>query len=207
MAAHNRGIIPAELACKISPDITNLGEGVGRVGKTTLTVATILLLFGWAGAGRSDYNGVVYLLGPWISPAIIAGLYSAVLATCGWKAYRGRAFLGRPTYVVDDPAVARLNAIFNSGEARRHLWRESFRLSCVMFVVVWTAALLLRPHLNWTWPSARNDFLLNKQIGEPGSWFWVSMFGPLVLMFVVLFNDYHRWCLKMWVKREVAARE
>lgn len=139
---------------------------------------------------------------PWISPAITAGLLSVVLRR--WKTYRGRAFLGRPTYVTDDPAVTRLNAICRSGEARRHLWSESFRLSCIMFVVLWTAALLLRRHLNWTWPSARNDFLLDEQIGESGSWFWVSMFGPLVSMFVVLFGDCQLRCLKMWVKREVA---
>lgn len=63
MAAHNNGIIPAELACKISPDMINYGVRIGLVGKTTLTVAAILLLFGWAGAGRSDYNGIVYLIG------------------------------------------------------------------------------------------------------------------------------------------------
>ncbi len=202
VAARNKGMIPPELACKISPDNINLAEGIGRVGKTTFTISAIFLFLGWVGTEKSDQNGVIYLLGPWICPALIAGLLSVVLRH--FKAYRGGVWLGGFAYITDDPAVTRLNAIFRSDEARRHLWRESVRFSCIMFVIVWTAALLLRRPLNWTWPSPRNDFLLNERIGQPGSWFWVSMFGPLVCMFIVLFSDCLRWGLTTWAKREAA---
>jgi hypothetical protein len=42
----------------------------------------------------------------------------------------------------------RLAELFNSDEARRHLWHEALKLSTILSAILGTAALLLRNSLN-----------------------------------------------------------
>ncbi len=197
----NNDIIPVYLARRISPWMLDMANMGGSVGKAAFIAVALVLLYASAGPGTSDHNGFVYVLGPWVCPSVVAGLWSTVLVIFPFRAFRGSPFTEH-TYPTDDPAVTRLNALFNSAEARRHVWRESLRVSCILFAILGTAALLLHGSLNWTLPSAENHFLLDEPIGQPGSWFWVSLLGSLWPAFMVIASDYHRWCLKTWAKWE-----
>lgn len=199
----NSDILPPHLARKISPWTINTAQIAGPVGKAAFIAVSILLLYGSVGPGMSDHNGFVYLLGPWVFPTLIALLWLTVLAIFPFRAYRGNPF-AKHTYPADDPAVARLNALFNSAEARRHVWCESLRLSCILFAILGIAALLLRGSLNWTLPSQQNHFLLDQPIGQPGSWFWGSVLGSFWTMFMIITPGYVRWNLKTWAERECA---
>lgn len=202
----NTVMLPPELAHKISPWTVNGAEMAGAVGKAAFIVVAVICLYGsGAGIAKSDHNGYMYLLGPWVFPFLIASLWSARLAKLPFRVYRGNPF-GAHTYVDtgEDPAVARLAALLKSDEARQHLWRESFKVSLILFAILGTEAIYYRHSLNWTLPLPQNHFLANRRIGEPGAWFWLSVIGCSWAMFMILISDYYRWCLTTWAKRETA---
>ena len=122
--------------------------------------------------------------------------------------YRGNPF-AEHSYVDtgDDSVVTRLAELFNSDEARRHLWHEALKLSTILFAILGTAALLSRNSLNWDYPSPANQFFWTVRRGVPGYWFWPGLFGCLLFAFLVLVSDYYRWCLKTWAKRETVGAQ
>ncbi len=106
----------------------------------------------------------------------------------------------------DHPVVMRLAEVFNSDEARRHLWCETLKLSVILFAILGTSAFLLRNSLDWTYPSSANQFFWTARRGVPGYWFWPGLFVCTLFAFLALVSDYHRWCLMTWAKREPAHR-
>jgi hypothetical protein len=200
----NSSILPPELARKISPLTVNVAQMGGPTAKAVFMAVAGFMLYG-SGMGRAepDYNGYVYLLGPWIFPYLISILWYARLVKLPWKLYRGNPF-GAHTYVDigKDPAAMRLAVLFKSDEARQHLWRETLGASLILFTVLGTAAIYYRHSLQWVLPSPQNHFLGNLRIGESGSQFWVSVTCCTWAMFMMLIPDYYRWCLTTWAKRE-----
>jgi hypothetical protein len=201
MRAKNNSILPPELERKISPWMVNIAEVAGTVGKSVLTGVAGFFLYGYLGVSGSDHNGFLFLVGPWVCPCVIAFLFSALVARRHLRVFRGSPF-AEHSYVKDDPVVMRLVALLNSDEARRHLWRETLKLSSILFVILGIAAILQRDSLNWAFPSLQNQFLLHQRHGEPGFWFWSGLFSCSGVMFFVLTSDYQRWCLLTWAKRE-----
>jgi hypothetical protein len=197
MRTKNKAILPLELARKISPWTVNSAEMAGPVGKTALVGAMALCLYGPGWTGNSDHNGYLYILGPWICPTFIALLWSTRLAMLPFRPFRGSPF-SEHKFITGDPVVTRLAELFKSDEARRHLWRESLKLSSVLFAILGGAAILMRDALQWILPSPQNQFLLNRIAGEPGYWFWGGVFGCVLFAFLVLISDYYRWCLLTW---------
>jgi len=200
-------MLPAELARKVSPWMVNSAEMTGTVGKSAFIGLAASLLFGAPVSITSpDHSGLVYLLGPWVCPSLIALFLSALLARTHFKVYRGSPFSGHSNVDTSDPAVMRLDRLFNSDEIRRHLWHESLKLSGTFFAILGTAAFLLRNSLYWTLPSPQNQFFLNRRAGEPGFSFWLGLFGCSMFTFVILVSDYIRWGLTTWADRESARR-
>jgi hypothetical protein len=206
MRAKDKGIIPRELARKISPWMVNTAEMTGAVGKTALIAIVAFQLYP-VGSPYVDHNGFVCLLGPWVFPTLIAFLWSLRLAKLPFRIFRGSPF-AEHTFVDtgDDPTVMRLARLCKSDEARRHVWYEALKMSSILFVVLGTAAFLQRDSLNWAYPSPKNHFLSTARPGEPGSWFWLSLLGSPIFMFLVLMSDHTRWCLMTWAKRESLAK-
>jgi hypothetical protein len=201
MRAPRKTILPPELARKISPWMVNTAEAAGPVGKTALSAFVAFLLSGGVGLARyPDLNGFMYLLGPWICPTLMALLLSALLTRKRSRAFRGSPF--SYSYITDDPAVARLNEIMNSEEARRHLWHGALKLSLILFAILGTAAALLRHRLQWVLPLPQNEFLLHRRAPEPGFLFWGNFLGCSMLVFLILMIDWQRWGLMTWAKRE-----
>jgi len=125
--------------------MVNSAEMTGAVGKTALIGGMVLSLHG------PDHNGFLYLLGPWVCPTLIAFSWSALFARRRFRIYRGSP-LAEHSYVDtgDDPVVTRLGELFNSNEARRHLWHEAtLKVSTILFATLGTAAFLFRNSLEW----------------------------------------------------------
>lgn len=199
-------ILPPELAHKISPWMLNGAQMTGPVGKVTFIAVAAYCLYGYGpGIAKWGHNGYLCLLGPWLFPFLIAGLWSVRLAKLPFRVYRGNP-LGNHTYVDTDeePVVAHLDALFKSDEARQHLWRETLKVSIVLFVILGSSAICHRHSLNWILPSPKNHYFADSRIGDPGGWFWLGVVGCLWAMFMMLTSDYYRWCLVTWAKRETA---
>jgi hypothetical protein len=201
--ADSSALLPLDLARKISPWMVSSAEMTGGVGKSVLIGIVAFLLYGPAGTGKSDHNGFVYLMGPWIFPIVIAFLWSTLISQRRFRVFRGTPFAAhRYVDTGDDPVVMRLAVLFNSKEARRHLWRETLKVCLILFAVLGTAAIIFRDSLNWTLPSSQNQFLATRMLGQPGSWFWLTVIGCPLFLFLLLTSDYQRWCLMTWGKRE-----
>jgi hypothetical protein len=200
MSAKASEILSPDLARKISPWIVNSAQMTGLTGRIILTGVAVVFLYGPVGI-NPDHNGFLYLLGPWVCPALVALFWSVILARTRFRIYRGNPF-AKHHYVQDDPVVTRLAKLFNSSEARRHLWWESLKLACILFAVLGIAAVYYRNSLEWSLPSSHNGFLGHSRPGEPGGWFWVGSFGCCMFTFWILISDYYRWCLMTWAKRE-----
>jgi hypothetical protein len=128
----SKGLLPPELARKISTWMVNIAEMTGPVGNTALIVAMALSLY-----GPDDHNGFLYLLGPWVCPALFSGFWSALLARRRFRIYQGSPYSQyRFVDTGDDPVVMRLAEIFNSSEARWHLWQETLRISSILFAIL-----------------------------------------------------------------------
>lgn len=202
MRAKKNSLIPPELARKISPWTVNTAEVSGVTGKIALTGFTAFFLGGTIGGVYSDHNGFLCLLGPWICPAAIALIWSALVNRLHIRLQRGSPFAKHNRVDIHDPVVMRLESLFNSDEARRHLWHETLTLSCFLFAILGVASIVLRHSLNWAIPYPQNHFLLNRKAGEPGSMFWLSLLGRFLFTPYILLTDYYRWCLTTWAKRE-----
>jgi hypothetical protein len=206
MPAQKKSMLPPELARKISPWMVNSAEMTSAVGKSAFIGLAAFFLFGGpVSITNPDHSGIVYLLGPWVCPSLIALFWSALFARTHVRILRGSPF-SKHSYVDtgDDPVVMRLAELLNSKEARRHLWHESLKLSCILFAILGTAAILLRDSLYWTLPAPQNQFLLNRRAGEPGFSFWLGLLGCSMFTFLILGSDYYRWCLTTWADRESA---
>jgi hypothetical protein len=204
MRAKNKGLLPRELARKISPWMVNSAEMTGALGKTALTAIVAFQLYPF-GTPYTDDNGFVCLLGPWVFPTLIAFLWSIRLTKLPFRIYRGTPF-AEHTFVDtgDDPAVVRLAHLCKSDEARRHVWHEALKMSSILFIVLGTVAFLQRDSLSWVYPSVQNHFLWTARPGDPGSWFWMPWLGCPLFTFLILTSDHLRWCLLTWAKRESA---
>lgn len=205
MPAKKKSMLPPELARKISPWMVSSAEMTSAVGKSAFIGLAAFFLFGGpVSITNPDHSGFVYLLGPWVCPSLIALFFSSLFAKTHFKVYRGSPFAEHSNVDTDDPAVMRLEVLFNSDEIRRHLWHESLKLSCILFAILATAAILLRDSLYWTLPSPQNQFFLNRRAGEPGFSFWLGLLGCTLFTFVILGSDYIRWGLTTWADRESA---
>ena len=120
---------------------------------------------------------------------------------------RARVFRRSPfaehSYVYNDPVVTRLSEQLNSKEARRHLWRESLKISTMLFAILGTAAFLLRDSLNWAYPSPENHLFWTARAGVPGYRaavpgyrFWPGLIACSYWAALALYSDFNRWCLK-----------
>jgi hypothetical protein len=197
----NKGLLPGELAKKIAPWTVNIAEMAGVVGKIILTGVVAFLMCGGAGP-FSDRNGFVCVLSPWVCPLVIVLLWSTLVSRLQIRLHRGNPFAENSRINTRDPSVMRLEELFNSEEARRHLWRATLKLSCILFAIVGTVAILARHSLRWTIPSPQNQFLLHTRGGEPGGMFWAGWFGGFLFTAQILITDYYRWCLLTWARRE-----
>jgi hypothetical protein len=192
------GLLPPELARKISPWMVNIAEMTGPVGKTALITAMALSLY-----GPEDHNGFLLLFGPWLCPTLIACCLSAILARRRFRIYQGSPYSqSRFVDTGEDPVVMRLADIFNSTDARRRLWQETLKISSILFVILWTAVLFLRNPLNWAYPSPENQFFWTARAGVPGVGIWPGIAVCSIFAFLAISSDYHRWCLTTWAKRE-----
>lgn len=207
--ARGKAMIPPELAHKISPWMVNSAEMGSFAGKFVFLGIGAFMLSGYAPewTGNADYNGFLLLLGPWISPALIALLWSALFARKRFRIYQGSPF-AKHRYVDtgDDPVAMRLAELVNSKEARHHLWRETLKMSAVLFAILGTTAIIQWSSLNWAYPSPENHFLilLTRKRHEPGDHFWFGLLGCSLFVLVALVSDYQRWCLVTWARREAA---
>jgi hypothetical protein len=194
-------MLPPDLAHRISPWMLNSGEMSGGVGRVALVGGMVLSLYG------PEHNGLLFLLGPWVCPTAIALLWSALFSRRRFRIYRGNPFAAH-NYVDtgDDPVVMRLADLFNSDEARRHLWHASLKVSSLVFAILAVAALLLHNSLNWAYPSFENHFFWTARRGIAGYWFWPGLFGCCLFSFLALVSEFFRWCLTTWAKRESVHR-
>ena len=184
--AANRIAIPRQLAKKISPGLQVFVGGGGTVVKIFgVAIAT----FGLYGTivlhpGESPHHSLlVFLFGPWIFPSVVALCYSF----SPFRPYRGVVYLQRTREVdSNDPVAMRLVHLFESGEARCHLWRQTLKLSGVIFLIMVALAAVLRRSLSWL-PSATD-------IGGAA----LALTGSLL----ALSADHIGWGLTTWARRE-----
>jgi len=195
MRATSEATIPPELRRKISPGLLMFTGGNGRAFRILGIGLAAFFLYGPI-AANPDHNGFLYLLGPWICPGVAALIWSSV----PHRPYRG-VFYEKNTRDVDtgDPVVMRLVELYRSDEVRYHLWHETLKLSCILFLILGTAAFLLRNSLNWTLPSPQNDFL-----GSVGHGFWIRLVLCIIGSLLALWSDCTGWCLTTWARREAA---
>lgn len=146
-------------------------------------------------AGRTDHNGFLYLLGPWVCPSVFTLLWSLL----PHRPYRGQFYSGMRDVDTNDAAVMRLVELYKSNEAKRQLWRESLRLSSILFAILGTAALWFRHSLTWVFPSPQNRFLW-----APGHWFWVGFILCFIGSCLTVAGGFTSWCLTTWAEREIA---
>ena len=194
MSVPSKLLIPFELRHKVSPGLLMFVDE-RRAVKGLGTLLALWSLYGPV-ARHPDHNGFLYLLAPWICPSIFSLFWSSI----PHRPYRGQFYAGLHDVDTSDPAVSRLVELYQSGEARRQLWRESLELSGTLFAILSTLAFFLRDSLNWALPSSRNGFLLG-----PGHWFWIGIIGCFIGCFLILAGGYARWCLTTWATREAAA--
>jgi hypothetical protein len=198
MAANEHAaVIPRELRKKVSPGLTMFVDE-WRAVKGLGILLSAFPLYGPV-TRHPDHNGFSYLVLPWICPSIVAFFWSSL----HHRPYRGQVYSGMSDVDANDASVRRLVELYDSDEARHHLWIQSLQFSATLFAILGIAALMLRNSLNWVLPSPRNGFLLNDR-GQPGHFFWGGVVGCFVGSFLVLGGGYARWCLITWAKREQA---
>jgi hypothetical protein len=99
--------------------------------------------------GRPDYNGLRYLIGPWLCP--VAG--TAYYFLWPFNPYRVTAadrIAGRFTFNVRDPEAQRLIQVFQSKAARHFLLRAMLQISSQLFGIMVLLAILHWRSLTWT---------------------------------------------------------
>jgi len=175
--------IPAELKAKISPAMLMFHGTPGVLLKSMCIGVVAVVLY-----GISDHNGFLYLLGACIGPGAVVILYKLVPL----RPYRG-VFYNKSMHDIDtsDPVVMRLVELYRSEEAYRHLCGQALKLSGVLFVIVWSATLLLGHRVNWS-------------LSFPSSRFWGFMLFCFVGCFGVMGAGYNEWGVMTWARRETA---
>lgn len=182
LSTSRRGLLPPDLARRVSPWMLLFNRREGNL--LGFTVATLSLLMWWA----TNRNGFALLAIAWICPSLAALFFLSVPL----KPYRGGLFAGRREVDAGDPRIVRLVEICNSDGARRHIRRNSLKISCILFVVLGGIGLLLRRSLRWGFPPLASPFLW-VVVG-----FWCLGCGMAQAI------DYTVWCLTTWAKREEA---
>jgi hypothetical protein len=150
-----------ELRRKVPPLLLMLADL--RPFFTVFGVALAMLIIHGPVVGRPDYNGLRYLLAPWLCPAVIATYYYVK----PYRPYRvGAARIADLTdHDAHDPDAQRLVEIFQSREARHFLLRAMLRLSGRLFGIMLLLAILHWQSLTWT--------LTSPWLGQ-GQWVVVS---------------------------------
>jgi len=140
----------------------------------------VLLLHGPV-VGQADYNGLRFLLGPW--------LCSACAAACNvlWPYNPYRGTWARLASMTDkdhvDADAQRLNQLLRSAEARRFLLRTSVKTSLMLFVAMTLLAVTHRKSLNW--------MLVSPWLGQ-------GLIGGLIGAFIALKTQLLNWGVKRW---------
>jgi hypothetical protein len=145
--------------------------------------ATGLAVFALHGpvVGRPDYNGLRYLLGPWLCPAVGAAYYFFK----PFNPYRvpSARMSDVAGFDAQDPDARRLVEVFQSREARNFLPRAMLKISGQLFGIMVLLTILHWHSLTWTLTS-----------------FWLGP-GLLVGCFASLGlvgNELVTWGLKRW---------
>jgi len=157
--------------------------------------ARLLMLIGWRSWGQPLWIGVcllmlygpvvntpnhnvfLYLIGPWVCPMIPALYYMLVPLKPG--RYDG--------IDLQDPDVKRLIALFQSGDARRFLFKMALKLSLILFVPMLFITIVLRKSLNWIFPSP---------------WFGPGILGCCIGSWLYIGGELANWGLNKWVAND-----
>lgn len=196
----SNGLLPPELARKISPWILNTAQMGGAVGRWALIGAMVLCVYG------PEHDGFLYLIGPWLFIYLFTLLWSIRLEKQPVMILRGKRS-GKHPIAENDPAVERLAALYKSGEARRRIWRQALQLSVIVFLAVWAATFLTRDSINWVYPSPANHFLMEARRPEPGYYLGAGLLGTFPVALLLVLGGFHHWCLTTWVEREANINE
>lgn len=179
--------IPRECGSDISPGLLMFADGPTK--KFFRSFGILLGVFGLYGTlvlhqgERPHHSALMFLLGPWIFPSLVALCFTF----SPFRPYRGIVYLQNTRDVdVSDPAILRLISLFKSPEAKRQLWRQTFNLSAIIFVVLAALAIIMRKSLTWL-PSMTD-------LGGSA----LALVGSLV----AVSSDYIGWCIATWLRQE-----
>jgi hypothetical protein len=192
----NKLVLPPELRRKISPALyTLIAQRSAFMRYFGLGLAAFCLYGPIAGA--SDHNGFRYLVGPWICPSMIAAFHSFF----PFRPYRGVIFVDRTRDIdTTDPVSMRLVSVYRSSRARLYVWRQSLKLSTILFVIMGLLALPVQHSLNWSFPYSLYDSLPSNVSID---WFWLGWGGGILGSYLALMTDYITWGLMNWASQEV----
>jgi hypothetical protein len=179
-------IISSDLKHKISPAMLWFTGLQGIFLRIMFIVVAALMLQG--GSGR---NGFMYLVGSGICPSAVAVLCSFVPL----RPYRGM-FYQKNVHDVDrsDPVMMRLVELFRSSEARVHIWRQSLKLSGILFVISWGGTQLFEGPVAWS--LSFSPFPC-----------WICLVLCFGLCFTLLSGDLVDWGLTTWASREAGRQQ
>jgi len=178
-------ILPPVLARKVTPWMLTFNQREGNLLGFTIVWLGLMLEI-------RNRNAFLFLSVPWVCPTLAALFLSRVRP----KLWRG-SFFNPQDIDRGDPVVMRLAEIWNSNEARRHLWQHSLKLSWILFAILGGATVLLRHSLAWAFPSSRNHFFW-----ESNNPFWMALGTCCFGCWMAQAIDYVVWCLTLWAKRE-----
>jgi hypothetical protein len=135
--------------------------------------------------GVVDYNGLRYLIGPWLCPALVATYY----CLRPFRPYKSGAarYAGLVDYDSEDVDARRLSTIFASNEARRFLLRATAKLSSQLFALMVLVMILHWRSLNWN-------------LASP--WLVQGLSGAWIGSFLVLITQLVRWGIDRWTSAE-----
>lgn len=140
-------------------------------------------------AGRTDYNGLRYVLGSCLCPVIAAACH----LQWPYNPYHGT--WARLASMTDndksDPESERLVELLRSVEARRFLVRTAAQIASVLFLAMGVLAIFHWQSLSWTWlsPWLGQGLIL----GSFGAW-------------AALKTQYLKWGIERWAATVDAER-
>jgi len=149
---------------------------------TLLGMGLVVLMLHGRVVGPPDYNVLLYLLGPWLCPAMVATYYYFK----PFSPYRVNAaqIADLADYEFRDPDARRLVELFQSKEAQRFLLKATLKLSGRLFGIMLLFAVLHRHNLTWT-----------------STWLSVcaGLIGGGIGSFIVLMVELSDWGIKRWL--------